>query len=432
MQNRTNSTEAASAQAMEQPRIISNKQRLTEAFLSDRGLQHITDVANIVFNNPFWLIDVNFNYLTRPQHELDPVLYDEALSGYVEDTTMLDLRTRGIYDQIRASGELTRYPARIAPGRIVMAQPIWIRSIIVGYVQLSNTNSPFQQGDEDLLRFLSRLASAEMQKNHYFGINRGSMLSSLLTDLLDGQNISSEVFCRRMGTLGVKVGRRFQLLSILPIAPGDEQESRLIALAEQIKYHLFGSLYVVRPGKIVLLVNLYGDTDMDAVTLATLEHQLIGNQVAAGLSPVFDNITACSAYLTLADAAVRVGRSLHPDKLLYRYDDYFLYHLLEDFCREGKNRPPLATSASVGVATLHTYDCANGTALSHTLRCYLDHLQNITQTAAALSIHGNTLRNRLDKIKELTGCPFQTGRQTLEYQLIFHAEEYRALLKNNS
>lgn len=51
------------------------------------------------------------------------------------------------------------------------------------------------------------------------------------------------------------------------------------------------------------------------------------------------------------------------------------------------------------------YDMRHGTSLSHTLDAYLSNRCSITDTAAALYIHRNTLRQRLGRIDELTGQP---------------------------
>ncbi|RKF18009.1 PucR family transcriptional regulator [Alginatibacterium sediminis] len=54
--------------------------------------------------------------------------------------------------------------------------------------------------------------------------------------------------------------------------------------------------------------------------------------------------------------------------------------------------------------------------LKQTLRCYFDNLGCQRQTANELNIHRNTLRNRLDKIQQLTGCQLDQAQQRLELQ----------------
>jgi GAF domain-containing protein len=72
--------------------------------------------------------------------------------------------------------------------------------------------------------------------------------------------------------------------------------------------------------------------------------------------------------------------------------------------------PKVAAAAGNGLrealnrfAELARYDLRHGTSLSQTLDVYLSNRCSITDTAAALYIHRNTLRQRLGRIDELTG-----------------------------
>jgi hypothetical protein len=56
------------------------------------------------------------------------------------------------------------------------------------------------------------------------------------------------------------------------------------------------------------------------------------------------------------------------------------------------------------VAPLERHDSENGTALLPTLRAFLEGDGSVTVTAAGLFLHPNSLRHRLRRISELTGC----------------------------
>jgi DNA-binding PucR family transcriptional regulator len=56
------------------------------------------------------------------------------------------------------------------------------------------------------------------------------------------------------------------------------------------------------------------------------------------------------------------------------------------------------------IAPLDRHDRENGTALLPTLRSFLDGDGSVNVTAAALYLHPNSLRHRLKRITELTGC----------------------------
>jgi DNA-binding PucR family transcriptional regulator len=55
------------------------------------------------------------------------------------------------------------------------------------------------------------------------------------------------------------------------------------------------------------------------------------------------------------------------------------------------------------VRTIAAYDRRRGSQLVETLEQYLADRRSITETARALTVHPNTLRQRLDRIETLTG-----------------------------
>lgn len=69
------------------------------------------------------------------------------------------------------------------------------------------------------------------------------------------------------------------------------------------------------------------------------------------------------------------------------------------------------------IGPLLTYDRENTAELAPTLRTYLEQNQNSTKTAKLLFIHYNTLRYRLERIKEVLGDVLDNPQQRLEIEL---------------
>jgi purine catabolism regulator len=74
------------------------------------------------------------------------------------------------------------------------------------------------------------------------------------------------------------------------------------------------------------------------------------------------------------------------------------------------------------IGPLLAYDEEHGTDLVKTLRAYLEQSQNLAQTAKELHVHYNTLRYRLDRIREVLGDVLdnQQQRLTIEVALQFY------------
>ena len=69
------------------------------------------------------------------------------------------------------------------------------------------------------------------------------------------------------------------------------------------------------------------------------------------------------------------------------------------------------------IGPLIAYDGGHGTELVKTLRIFLEQNQNLVQTAKTLHIHYNTLRYRLDRIKEILGDVLNNQQQRLAIEV---------------
>ena len=70
--------------------------------------------------------------------------------------------------------------------------------------------------------------------------------------------------------------------------------------------------------------------------------------------------------------------------------------------------------------SLKNEDAANGTELYLTLRCYLEHHQNIARASESLFIHRSTLLYRLEKIRKFMKTDFSNPEEILYLLLSFY------------
>ncbi|MEJ3653351.1 helix-turn-helix domain-containing protein [Actinomycetes bacterium KLBMP 9759] len=114
--------------------------------------------------------------------------------------------------------------------------------------------------------------------------------------------------------------------------------------------------------------------------------------------PAPDSTTLQQSLVQARDAcAVLRRRSTAPD--IARFAELGTHRLIL-----GLHSPAELRGFAAGVITpLRAHDESRGGKLERTLRTFFEHDGHLAATAAALFVHVNTLRNRLDKIAELTG-----------------------------
>jgi DNA-binding PucR family transcriptional regulator len=104
------------------------------------------------------------------------------------------------------------------------------------------------------------------------------------------------------------------------------------------------------------------------------------------------------AYREALDAAT-IGRALLPEGGAIPYAQLGAYRYLVQIAADDAPRDRMRTA----VDTLIEYDAKRRTALLDTLERYLAERRSVIESARALFIHPNTLRQRLGRIEELTG-----------------------------
>ena len=85
-----------------------------------------------------------------------------------------------------------------------------------------------------------------------------------------------------------------------------------------------------------------------------------------------------------------------------------------------RNTPHLVSPAA---ASMRKYDAESGTEYASTLRTYLDFSRDSAKTSAALSVHQNTLRYRLRRLRELFGIDVDNPEDTVVLWLSLHVQE---------
>jgi hypothetical protein len=132
--------------------------------------------------------------------------------------------------------------------------------------------------------------------------------------------------------------------------------------------------------------------------------------VVVGIGAARDDLAQARASRREARLAVRVARAVPDFRPLARWDELGIYRLLA--C--GPQRE--LRDAVVDPAIQRLLDDADVSLLT-TARAYLDRAGSAQSTAAALSIHRQTLYHRLRRIEQLTGLDLADGQDRLRLHL---------------
>jgi purine catabolism regulator len=170
-------------------------------------------------------------------------------------------------------------------------------------------------------------------------------------------------------------------------------------LEAEILRHSPGALLDRRGDLVRGLLRAPGSDQPSLIDAIQSAHRAVDAALAVGLSGIFVGLDgAASAFIESQQAAVAASLSDGgpPVRAISELGAYrYLLQLREDV----PERDPLVAAAR----TLAAYDGERSTALLRTLAEYLRHRGNVRASSEALYVHPNTLRQRLSRIRGLTG-----------------------------
>ncbi len=234
---------------------------------------------------------------------------------------------------------------------------------------------------------------------------RGRMLNALLSGVLDTDLGQLRYF-------GFRPELETQVMVVLETGPVLDAER---VLEEVLAGADVPHLSMVEEDRITLLLPASVAYELPEAVQSTLRLRL-RRSVSAGLGgpTPLDRATVSRRQ---AEAAARVSRT--DGRGLLRFDELGTYDLLLG----GQTQEALGAVAASALRPLDEYDAARGGELVATLEAFLAHNGQWEVTAAALSVHRHTVRNRLSKVAELLGRDLESAHVRAELWLAMKARE---------
>ncbi|GAA4539090.1 helix-turn-helix domain-containing protein [Pseudonocardia xishanensis] len=258
--------------------------------------------------------------------------------------------------------------------------------------------------DRRALEHASIVLSLELLRQRTAQEVEQNLRGELLSDLLAGADPGSAAVRDRAALLGHDLGRSHRALvaRVTPDSPAVVQR----AVAEAAR-----EVAGVRPRPLVaahreVVVALWPESDGAAAEVlrrALLRARGVVDAVVA-VSAAGDALV--EAYRTARGALALAG----PGRRIVELDDLGVVGLLLRL----DDPAPLRAYADRALGPLLSYDREHGAALVETLRTHLDHDLDRRATAEALTVHPNTVSQRLRRIEALTGLDLRSSRAVVE------------------
>ena len=385
-----------------------------------KKLQELLDTARENLRSPLILADLSFHVLaiTEEENVTDP----RWVQIFEQRLMTPDIVNVAAYQSALHSGEpaITVDATDLTIIRCAVEQ----ENRIIGYLLSPCYGGPPTQQELDTIVLLTDLCSLRMQKDLHYAEYPEDMLAFFISDLLNGTITDEQTIHDRCRFFRWNLKTPYRVLSI---QTESKDEKRIGADYLELEGHLKAIKQAIPDAtaflygdQIKLVLQVYDQNTRDAIELEHVSELLKSRGLVAGVSQTAYRLRNIAGRHQQTLKALQMGILLNGTGPLYLYDNYSIYHCLE-ICAPQVNLTQLCHSA---VLKLEAYDRKNGTELMSTLHAYLSCHTNMSEAAASLYIHRNTLAKRLEKINDLMHVDFSDAETTFHLMFSFRILEY--------
>jgi DNA-binding PucR family transcriptional regulator len=234
----------------------------------------------------------------------------------------------------------------------------------------------------------------------------------LVDELLTGTDEESAL--ARATALGYDLQRPHRVLVVEGHGRTRDNDAFFQAVRHAAREEPAGTLLVARGAQVVLLADR--EADWESLRHAVLR-ELGGGRARIGVGERCELIADFPRSYDQARLAMRLLATAEWDDRAVRFDDLGVYRLLIG----NESLGEVERFVQQWIGPLLAYDQQRGADLARTLSHYLERGGNYEATAKALIVHRNTLKYRLQRIRQITGLDLSDPETCFNLQLATRA-----------
>lgn len=356
--------------------------------------QLIPDISDIIFQNPMILMDGNCRILGLSNYpemrEMDPEWDYLCRYGYSSLNSMRTMR----YDY--SNIDFNHYGCQtfqfdssksMAFGGVSYCMQF--NEVNCGRITVLAKNRALNPGDYQLIEKIARMLEPRLGSYHPPLNSHRNVFYNLLTqDTYSDKELDLQLTYQQWLRTDT-----YQIALVQPFA-AEESESSMHLLARTISRHMQSCVTLPVDSAVLILANWKLDEDSSFIRF--IQSLLNSNPVNVAFSLAVSGITA-APYL-VRQASYTISRNRNARREILHFQNVGLDYLLN--C---ENDTEKIYACHPAVTALWKNTLRKNDGLYETLKMYLDCERSLSQTAAALYTHRNTVLYRIRKCQEMLG-----------------------------
>lgn len=296
-------------------------------------------------------------------------------------------------------------PIREGGNLVALAHP---QGDVLGVICLVDPGQSAGEHEVMALEHGATILAMELAKLRSIAEGELRIRRDLVDDLLTGTDEESAL--ARAGALGYDLQRPHRVVVVEGQGRSRSGDALFHAVRRAARDEPAGTLLVARGAQVVLLAE--HEADWEGLRRAVIR-DLGGGRARVGVGERCSAVTDFPRSYRQARLALHLLRTAEWEDRAVRFDDLGVYRLLigNDSLEE------VERFVRRWIGPLLEYDAARHAELVRTLTHYLDRGGNYEATAAALIVHRNTLKYRLQRIRQITGHDLSDAEVCFNLQL---------------
>ena len=283
---------------------------------------------------------------------------------------------------------------------------------------------PFSEADYPFVEILSNAVAAEMQKDQFRQYTRGLLYEDFIWNLLDGRLTDPKVVSERIKILNLNIKKNIYVF-VFDLSEYDSNQFSITYMRDVFEKMISGGQALIYNNKIVITASYSRARDIFQTELSNLSRFLKEYNIRCGISRRCQEPSQLRFYYEQALDAMRIGSHMDPERFIYPYGEYAVYHIAQICLKNGG----IKRFCHPALEVLIRHDREYSTNFTDSLYTYIRQFKNITNTANALHLHRNTLVYHLKRIEEIMEVNLSDYNVMQLLELSFRILEYDGIIE---
>lgn len=389
-------------------------QALMDSRLANESIQQLIDLTDGIIPNPMMVIGMDFTIIASKK-----LPYGELKNSVLGSNEA----TRPLVNALKQDSGYEEASNRVGyfyyPGNEVATPHLCVNIINSGKtvyrLLISEGEVPLDDTFGFVLEYLAKMIAHGLSINGAGAQGAVRSLHRTFLTLLTDPKADYVEISQQLSASGW-LSSHYYLCALINTGFLDMKNLTLHSLCSYAENSIPSSCAVEYKGNAVLYINLTLCPFSEDEIFQKLAALIRDSYLSAGYSRRMLGHFNFQRQYVQAFTALQLGKQQNPSSWIHHFNQIALPYI----CEQATKKLPAYMICHEKLLNLKYEDDQNKTQLYPTLRCYLEHHQNIARASEALFIHRSTLLYRLEKIRKTMKTDFSSPEELLYLLLSFY------------